>query len=151
MKIGVVVDNEYHSDVRVKREVRLLKTFGFEVFVLCFSHSKVYSYEEDGTIIIPIQLDRKFKKAMYFFMNLLPFYEWWWSKQVQKFIEAYQVDVIHTHDLYMAKAVKNGIESTGKKIPLILDLHENYPHAIQSYKWTQGVLRSILVNPRKWL
>jgi len=59
MKIGVVVDNEYHTDVRVKREVRLLKTFGFEVFVLCLSYSKDYTYSEEGTLISPIFIPKK--------------------------------------------------------------------------------------------
>lgn len=150
MKIGIVVDNEYQSDVRVKREVVLLKTFGYEVYVLCLSFMPAYTYAEKGTHITPIYLRKKVKDALYFFMNRIPFYEWWWSRRVKKFIRSNAIDVVHTHDLYMAKCVKKGISASGKNIPMILDLHENYPHAIQSYRWSQGTLRSMLVQPKKW-
>lgn len=151
MKVGVIVDNEYHSDVRVKREVSLLRTLGHQVFVLCLSFNKNYNYQQEEISIHPVYISRKLKDILYFFMNLAPFYEWWWQKRVNNFIIENGIEVVHTHDLYMAKCVKGGIESSKKEVTMILDLHENYPYAIQSYKWTQGFIRSILVRPKMWL
>lgn len=151
MKIGMVVDNEYHSDVRVKREVRLLKELGYTLYVLCLTFDRHYSYKEDDAEIVSIYLPRKLKDVLYFFMNSFPFYEWWWKRKVRRFVSQNALDVIHTHDLYMSKCVKKGIKASGRGIPMILDLHENYPYAIQSYKWTQGTLRSALVRPKSWI
>ena len=36
ISIGVVVDNDFVSDVRVQKEVDLLQKNGFQVHVLCF-------------------------------------------------------------------------------------------------------------------
>ncbi|WP_462248260.1 glycosyltransferase family 4 protein [Ekhidna sp.] len=151
MKIGVVVDNDYYKDVRVTREVRLLETYGFEVFVLCLTFKKPVEEVKGRVSIIPVYIHRRLKNTLYFFMNSFPFYELWWKKHISEFIKRFDLDVVHTHDLYMSKCAKMGIKSSGKPIPLILDLHENYPHAVQSYKWTQGSLRSLLSRPKKWI
>lgn len=151
MKVGVIVDNEYSTDIRVKREVRLLSEFGFEVYVLCLAMRHPYDYKEEHSTIVPLWLPGKLKNALYFFMGLLPIYERWWASKIKHFIKAYGLEVIHTHDLYMSKCVRKGIKKSGHTIPMILDLHENYPYAIQSYKWSQGFVRSMLVNPKRWL
>lgn len=151
MKIGVVLDNDYQHDPRVKREVKILKLLGYEVFLLCLTHDPAYNYAEEGLTIRPILIRKKWKNTMYFFMNLFPFYEWWWAGQVSDFIRDFKLDVVHTHDLYMSKGVKEGVRKSGSNIPMILDLHENYPHAVQSYRWTQGFLRSLLARPKRWL
>lgn len=152
MNVGVVVDNDFHHDVRVKREVRMLSKLGYSVHVLCFSFSgdKKVSTAEEVTID-SIRIARKTKDLLYFFMNIFPLYEWLWKRWVSAFCRKYDIDIIHTHDLYMSKAVRKGSVREGRRIPLILDLHENYPYAIQSYKWSQGWLRSILVRPNAWI
>ena len=50
----------------------------------------------------------------------------------------------------MSKAGWNGIKNSGRKIPMILDLHENYPYAVTTYNWTKGILRSLFSQPLKW-
>lgn len=150
MRVGVIVDNEYHLDVRVKREVRLLEDFGYQVYVLCLSFSRQKESHSNTTTIRSHYLPRKAKDFMYFFMNTIPLYEWWWKRKVKRFVDDFELDVVHTHDLYMAKCVKKGIDASKAEVPMILDLHENYPYAIKSYKWTQGFPRSILVRPRVW-
>ena len=42
MKIGIVVDNELNSDIRVLREIGILKEEGYEIYALCFGFLKVY-------------------------------------------------------------------------------------------------------------
>ena len=51
------------------------------------------------------------------------------------------IDTIHAHDLYMSKCAHKAIKSSKKEVELILDLHENYPVAVNSYNWTKGSLR----------
>lgn len=38
--VGIVVDNDFNNDIRVRREVEILKKNGFEVSVLCFGFDK---------------------------------------------------------------------------------------------------------------
>jgi hypothetical protein len=38
--IGIIVDNEFNQDIRVRKEVEILKENGLNVFVLCFAFNK---------------------------------------------------------------------------------------------------------------
>jgi len=149
--IGVVVDNEFNTDIRVRKEVSVLARQGFRVFVLCFGFNGKILPEVDGVTCHRILLRKKVFDIIRPLFNTLPFYERMWTREISHFIERYDIDVLHAHDLYMARASREGITRAGRNIPLILDLHENYPIAIQSYNWTKGWLRSRLVRPGDWV
>ena len=150
MRCGIVVDNELNSDVRVLREIGILREQGFEIFVLCFGFRKLYSNPLPGISITRITIPRKIKDFLFFMLNTIPAYEWIWAARIKKFIISNNVEVLHAHDLYMARAAFNGIKNSKKNIPLILDLHENYPFTVTTYNWTKGVLRSIISRPELW-
>jgi glycosyltransferase involved in cell wall biosynthesis len=150
MRCGIIVDNELNSDVRVLREIGILREQGFEIFVLCFGFRKLYSNPLPGISITRITIHRKIKDFLFFLLNTIPAYEWIWAARIKKFIISNNVEVLHAHDLYMARAAFNGIKNSKKSIPLILDLHENYPFTITTYNWTKGVLRSIISRPEQW-
>jgi len=150
MKIGVVVDNELNNDKRVLRELQILKESGYEIFVLCFGFGKIYSDPLSGITIERINLHKKFKDILFLFLNTIPVYEWLWSSRINKFISRYGIEFLHVHDLYMAKAAYTGIKKANKDIPLILDLHENYPFAVTTYNWTKGFFRSLISRPQDW-
>jgi hypothetical protein len=49
MNIGVIVDNDLISDIRVNREIRILKESGHNLFILCFGFKgKNYPLSNDG-------------------------------------------------------------------------------------------------------
>jgi glycosyltransferase involved in cell wall biosynthesis len=50
----------------------------------------------------------------------------------------------------MTEASRSGIRRSGRNIPMVLDLHENYSYAVTTYNWTKGFLRNLIVQPRKW-
>jgi glycosyltransferase involved in cell wall biosynthesis len=150
MNIGVVVDNELNDDKRVLREISILKEKGYTINALCFGFDgKVYP-EIKGVNVTRIRISRKRKNTLFFFQNTLPLYESLWISEIKKFILLNGIELIHAHDLYMSKAAFTGIKKSGKDIPLILDLHENYPYAVQTYNWTKGILRSFISKPGKW-
>jgi len=151
MNIGVVVDNELNDDKRVLREISILKDDGYKIFVLCFGFDgKVYP-EIEGVNVTRIRISRKNKNTLFFFQNTIPLYESLWASEIKKFILLNNIEIIHAHDLYMSKAAHTGIIKSRKNIPLILDLHENYPFAVQTYNWTKGFLRSLISRPEKWI
>ena len=150
MKIGVIVDNELDNDKRVLREIRILKDAGNEVSVLCFGFRPRYGEPPEGTPIRRIRISRKLKDILFFFFNFIPVYEWLWITHIRKFIKDFSPDVLHVHDLYMSKAGRRGIEKSGNKVHMILDLHENYSFEITTYNWTKGFLRNLFSRPYTW-
>jgi glycosyltransferase involved in cell wall biosynthesis len=149
MKIGVVVDNDLNGDIRVLREIRLLRNEGHDIFVLCFAYRKKYP-DIEGINICRIKLERRLKNILFFFLNILPAYEWLWAEWIKKFINENNIDILHTHDLYMSRSAHLGIKKSGKRIPMILDLHENYPFTVVTYNWTKGFLRRKFSRPQEW-
>jgi glycosyltransferase involved in cell wall biosynthesis len=83
-------------------------------------------------------------------LNTIPAYEWLWTSNIKKFINNNGLELLHVHDLYMARAAHKGIQNSNKKIPMILDLHENYPFTITTYNWTKGFLRRSISRPDVW-
>jgi len=150
MKVGIVVDNDLNDDKRVLREIKILKETGYEIFVLCYGfENKSYSVI-DGINITRIRLSKRMKNILFFFINIIPAYEWLWSIKINKFISINNINILHVHDLYMSESGWSGIRKSGTGIPMILDLHENYSFAITTYNWTRGYLRNLISRPQKW-
>jgi glycosyltransferase involved in cell wall biosynthesis len=150
MKIGIVVDNELNNDIRVLREIGILKEQGFEIFVLCFGFVTTYKDPVEQIHITRINIPKKVKDILFFMFNAIPLYEWFWAAKIKKFIIQNDVEYLHVHDLYMSRAAYKGIRKTNLKIPLILDLHENYPYTVRTYNWTKGFLRRLVSRPDEW-
>lgn len=149
--IGFVVDNDFNNDIRVRKEAELAAKAGHRVKVLCFGYiGKEYSAIENIKID-RIWISKNKKDKLFFLYNTLPIYQRLWTKNVAAFISKHKIEIIHTHDLYMSKSCSNGIKKSKSNCKLILDLHENFPEAINSYTWTKGFLRNQLSAPKKWV
>jgi glycosyltransferase involved in cell wall biosynthesis len=149
--IGIIVDNEFNQDIRVRKEVEILKENGLNVFVLCFAFNKKKYESVPNVKTSRIDIKKKTKDILFFLFNRLPLYELLWKAKIKQFIKKNDIDILHVHDLYMSKSAHLAKKSLKKDIPLILDLHENFPHAIQSYNWTKGMLRNLISNPKVWI
>ncbi|MBI9036149.1 MAG: glycosyltransferase [Bacteroidales bacterium] len=123
MRIGIIVDNEFHNDVRVTNEVRHLQRKGHELFVLCFNFGNKASIQNENFIIKKLPIQRKLKDILFASINNFPFYDLYWAYQIRKFIQEHKLEVIHVHDLYMARS--GNIAKRKFNIPLVVDLHEN--------------------------
>jgi len=149
MKIGVIVDNDLQADVRVLKEIQMAKNLGNEVVVLCFGYDG-YSYEPLNFKVNRIKISKK-RKEFLFILNLVtPFYERLWTKEVSQFLKSEQVDLLHVHDLYMSKSVKKAVDITNLRVPIALDLHENFPSTYKTYGWTNKRLFKIVTRPNHW-
>jgi glycosyltransferase involved in cell wall biosynthesis len=150
MRTGIILDNDLNSDIRVLREIGILNEQDIEVFVLCFGFGKKYENPVSGITIERINIRKKIKDILFFILNTFPVYEWFWAFRIKRFILKHNIGVIHVHDLYMSRAAHAGIFRSGKNIPMILDLHENYPFTVKTYNWTKGFIRSRIARPLKW-
>lgn len=150
MNIGVIVDNDLVNDKRVLRETKILLRDGHRVFVLCFGYrGKIYP-EIPGLTVNKITISKRLKNILFFFFNTVPLYEWIWSCRISRFIRNNNIEVLHAHDLYMSKAAHLGRLRSGRKVHLILDLHENFAFTISTYNWTKGLLRNAFSRTGKW-
>ena len=148
--VGIVLDKEFYSDIRVRKEADILVKNGFNVFVLCYSF-KNYNYSKLQPIeVTSIKQSKKVKNILFFLFQRLPIYEYLWSKKIRQLILKNSIDTIHAHDLYMSKCAHKAIKSSKKEVKLILDLHENYPVAVNSYNWTKGSFRGFFANTTIW-
>jgi len=149
MRIGLIVDNEYNNDPRVSNEAKALFKAGFEVYVLCFNFGGYKSNEVlDGISVTRVKISKKLKNFLFGIVNSIPFYHYFWKREIVKFIEKENIDVIHVADMYMARSGFLAKQKTNVK--LVVDLKENYPAAVINYEWTKHFLKRIVARPLKW-
>jgi len=149
MRIGVVVDNEFNHDARVRNECKILAGAGHEVTVLCFNFGQYKTYEKvDNITIYRISIKQKIRNILFAFNNSIELYNLFWSANIKKFIKKHTIQALHVHDLYMAKAAHYATKNT--TIDFTLDLHENYPAAVKGYQWMYQFPFTYLIKPEKW-
>lgn len=151
MNIGMILDNEFNGDIRVQNEVLALLEDGHEVFVLCLNfgnYPKVSDFK--NATIVRINISKFLKNKFKFISNsIFDIYSFWWKNHIIKFISDYKINILHAHDLYMAKPII--LANRKFLLPAILDLHENYPSAVASYSWSNSFLGKIFVSQKRWL
>jgi glycosyltransferase involved in cell wall biosynthesis len=149
MKIGMVVDNELYGDVRVLNEARYLVRKGYAVHVLCLNFGQRAKQEMmDGIAVTRVSIRKKVKDRLFALNNLVPAYDWWWERHIKAFVEREDLEVLHVHDLYLAYPARQAVKQ--RAIPLVLDLHENYPAAMMTYKWATTFPYSLVARPALW-
>ena len=139
-----------YPDIRVEKEVQTLTRHGFKVFVLASNDGTEKELETQGNLVIirPKEWSQSqlWKIARYFW-NGLDFLDSWLCAHAKKMIEQYDIDAVHVHDL---RLTKTGLAAAAqRKLPVIVDLHENYPAAIKEYtkdNSLKSVLRRITVD-----
>jgi glycosyltransferase involved in cell wall biosynthesis len=150
MKILIIVDNIFDNDIRVQRQCIMLDKAGYELVILCYDEGGKYKTYNKWTVIR--YKISKFKKAIVMPLEIrLGTHTRLWSNFISKQLIANQPNLVVAHDMYMAKPTKLAIVKSKLNIKFILDLHETYPHAVQSYGWTQSTLRKLIAKPKKWL
>jgi glycosyltransferase involved in cell wall biosynthesis len=149
MKIGMILESEFPPDPRVENEAFSLIESGKNVSLLCLSFSKNNREEK----VKGIEVNRYYLKKQYFnkFRVAIldfPLYNMMWAKQLKKFIKNTNPDILHVHDLPLLGIVLK----VGKKLnlPVVVDLHENYPEALKTYSYTKTLLGRFLIRIPQW-
>lgn len=152
MIIGMILDNEFTGDLRVENEVISLVDAGFAVFVLALNHgSKPEKEDYHGCTIIRIPISVFKKKKMKGLTNTaFDLYTPYWSAKIMKFVKEFNIDILHVHDLYLLGGALKAKRELGTSIPVIADLHENYPEALKHYKFANTFPGNVLISIPKW-
>jgi len=156
----MVLESDYPSDMRVIKEATALIEAGFEVFLL----SCKGKYEKDIETVDGIQVVRvdipffKHKKTWAGILNVLAvinnFTHYKWKKAIRDFIEKYDIDILHVHDLPLVQTTLKAAKKFNK--PVVADFHENYPAGLKTWSsWRKSrVIKTknkLFFNYERWL
>lgn len=140
----MILNSIFPPDIRVEKEARTLIKEGHEVFIISKWREGMRFTEkfDDITIKRINTYVGNFKKYIYFGKRAINFIHVTWDHHIRSFISENDIDVIHVHDLPLAKTCY--LIAKENNIPLIVDLHENYPKAVKEYYKNNSLFKQIL-------
>ena len=149
----MLLDRFFPPDIRVEKEARALIQAGHEVFLLSLMRGKNSVPTEEvieGIRVLRIPYPHAFLKPAWNYLRLqLMFIHPVWKKALIHAVQRHRIEALHIHDLPL---VKTGLYAARKfNIPLIADLHENYPEAIKVWRrsWQARVI-NLISPPWRW-
>ncbi len=144
MKILMLLSNFFPPDIRVEKEARMLLKAGHEVLLLSAGKNGTPDEEMvEGIKVIRKMLPQSLPRRTWNYFYLPAFFTHpLWKSALEDAVKEYKVEVIHVHDLPL---LSTGLSVTHKfNLPLIADLHENYPEAVRQMRIGEKSPRRIL-------
>ena len=150
MRIGMILCKPYPPDIRVEKEARTLIEAGHDLFVLAERKDGELKNETVlGTTVNRYYPPRPFRRRLDWIRFNTSFKSAFWESRIRRFVKRNDIDIIHTHDLpLVGTAVKVAIDFD---LPIIADLHENYPEAQQLWsEKSRNPLVWFTNNRKRW-
>lgn len=148
MKILMVLDHEFPTDVRVENEAIALLNAGHEVHIACYTRKLKASFETyKGIQIHRIAISNIMYKLSVAALTL-PFYFLFWKKFLNGLVLDHSIEAVHIHDLPLARVGFWLKKRFG--LNLIVDLHENWPALLSVSTHTKTFLGKILSPISLW-
>lgn len=150
MRILMVLEKEFPPDNRVKKEAHALMEAGHKVAIACPTRKNEALREtiEDIDIIRKPISNFYYKKVSVSALKL-PFYFNYWRKFLKETLWGSDYDVLHIHDLPLARI---GHEMAQRfKMKWVLDLHENWPAHLRHARHINTILGKMLSSNRQWI
>ena len=145
----MILDAGFPPDPRVENEAVSLIEEKHKIHLFCLDYSHKLKIKEtiNGLFVHRARLP----KHVYSYSALaytLPYYHLYLLNSLRKFIKENDIDIIHIHDIQVARSVFwiNKIF----KLPIVLDLHENRPEIMKFYYHVNSGLGKLLISPNKW-
>jgi glycosyltransferase involved in cell wall biosynthesis len=149
MRIGMVLTHPFPPDIRVEKEIRTLTKAGFRLFVLADRRGEEPFEEEVGGATIRrvefLGWRSQPLRSLAIARDWLYFCAPEWQRAIETFADAYHIDVLHTHDLPVLGPGLRAAERMG--LPVVADLHENYPAALQAWHSEDSAAKRLLLWP----
>ena len=143
-KILMLLQSEFPPDIRLEKEIKSLNQEGFEVTLLCNQYSKSKHTNFQYCDIFRVKaLFNNYKLNKIF--NFPIFFNPRFIIIAISVCKKIKPNFIHAHDLPMAPL--GLILKKIFKIPLIYDMHENYPEALRFFD-KKGLFNFIFKNPK---
>ena len=150
IRVGMLLDRTFPPDPRVANEARSLVKGGHEVHLICLRHGTEQPEAEDwqGVRLHRVGIPRWFYRKASAVSLEVPAYRWYLRGPLQRAIQKERIELLHVHDLPMVALGLGVARSAG--IPLVADLHENWPAALRTYGYAQRMSGRLLISPRRW-
>ncbi len=150
LRVGMLLDRTFPPDPRVANEARSLAAAGHEVHLLCLRYGADQAEVEDwqGVRLHRVRIERWFHRKASAVSLELPAYRWFLRRALSSFVARERIEMLHVHDLPMVAIGLACARRAG--IPLIADLHENWPGALRTYGYARRFPGRILISPDRW-
>lgn len=149
MRVLMILDHIFPPDTRVENEIASLAAAGHEVHITCFAQDGKPLLEKTANCTIHRKRISKFTYKASVGALKFPFYFNFWRRFVKELFADNDFDVIHIHDLPLAKI---GLEAKKRyNVKYILDLHENWPVLLQLSQHTNTFLGKLLSSNKQWV
>ena len=151
MRIGMILENVFPPDIRVEKEARTLLGAKHEVCLLCMKAPGLP--EDDVYEGLKLRRCKFYERASIvgkfnILVRRITFKNHETISQIERFVDENAIDVLHVHDLPMVKSAI--ISGRRKGIPVVADLHENYPAAMQFYLTNANFKGRFLNGQGRW-
>lgn len=144
----MVLESEFPPDVRVENEMLALTEAGNEVHLACSTMKNRPETEGFGKSVVHRKKISSFIYKSSVGCLKFPFYFNFWRKFIFTLCSKEKFDVIHIHDLPLSQI---GVDVRFKfDVPLVIDLHENWPALIKSAAHTQTIPGRLLSSDKQW-
>jgi glycosyltransferase involved in cell wall biosynthesis len=149
MKILMILDNEFPPDIRVEKEAESLISQGHSVTILSYNFKGLNKTELwKGIRIIRFKINKQLAKKTLGFSLQLPFYKWIWQFQINRILKSDKYDAVHIHDLPLCCLIQS--VKTRFNIPVIADMHENYPFLVAEQPYMNSLFAYIFLSKKRW-
>jgi glycosyltransferase involved in cell wall biosynthesis len=149
MRIGMALPNRpFPPDIRVTKEAQALAPFGHECLLLCRRESGQAEVEEVASVTavrMRVHPESALRRRLDSFRFLLTLDSPAWRHGMVSLVREHGAGAIHVHDLEYAWSGVKAAAETG--VPLVVDLHENYPVALSLYK--RRAIDRLLFSPKR--
>ena len=155
MNIGMILNASYPADIRVSKEAQSLIRAGYTVHLLCANNGRQPAEETvEGIQVHRINgLSKHYQVGVWDVINAINFVHPLFWVALRKFVKRHQINVLHVHDLPLAKtAILLGKK---RRIPVVVDLHENFPEALSVwFEWKKNPIirfkNKLFFGYRRW-
>jgi glycosyltransferase involved in cell wall biosynthesis len=144
--ILMILQSDFPPDFRVEKEALSLIKAGYKVTILCDNRIPKQRFSiEKGINIVRMRHYYSFSGRLNKFFNIPIYPNPLWLYAIKTLVIKEKIDILHVHDLPLAYSTIRIGKSLG--IPVIFDLHENYPAALELWR-KPGIIGSTIRNPR---
>ncbi len=144
-KILMILQSDYPPDIRLTKEIKSFITAGYSIYLLCNNKLNLPLEEYvNGATVVRLRFYRWLPEKIRLNINLPVFFNPIWIWKIITTLRKYRIDVIHVHDLPLA--LTGVIIGRIKGIPIVFDMHENYPAALKVWGM-KGLLSYMVRNP----
>jgi glycosyltransferase involved in cell wall biosynthesis len=141
----VLADRDFPPDLRVEKEARSLRDAGYNILILSAGLGDRPTTDEwEGCRIVRVPRRRGLFDKLNSLLRLGTFFDIIWYRALLSIIQQNDIDVLHVHDLPMLGTAL--FAGTRCLIPVIADLHENFPAALQYYLYPPGSMWDQIKN-----